>query len=138
VSIALVAALGACGGESATGPSDPTTPVGSYTMTTVNGKGLPASLFADGGFNYEVTSGNLALTADGKFSAVTTFRQTLPGSVENFTDSIGGTWVQSGSNLQITNATDGTAGSATWGKGVLTLTNVDAGVTTTVVYALKK
>jgi len=107
-------------------------------MTTVNGKGLPASLFADGGFNYEVTSGNLALTADGKFSAVTAFRQTLPGSVENFTDSISGTWVQSGSNLQITNTTDGTAGSATWGKGVLTLSNVDGGVTTTVVYNLKK
>src|SRR5215217_7235934 len=92
--LAFVALVAACGGDSSTEPGGSSSAVGAYSMTTVNGKPLPASLFADGAFSYEVTAGKLTLTNDGKYLAVTTFRQTLPGSVETFVDSIGGTWVQ--------------------------------------------
>ena len=98
--LASAAIIAACGSDSATGPSS-SSPTGSYTMSTVNGKTLPTSLFADGGFSYDVTSGKLSLTSDGKFSAVTNYRQTLPGSVENFVDSIGGTWTSSGTSVQM-------------------------------------
>jgi hypothetical protein len=142
LAFASFAALAACGSDSSTGPSGtdptPTTPVGSYTITTVNGKGLPVALFAEASYTYEVTNGTLALTNDGKYSVITTFRQTLPGSVSTFVDSTGGTWVKTGTNIQLTNTQDGSLDTATWDKGILTFVEVDGKVTTTYVYGLKK
>jgi hypothetical protein len=141
LALAALIGVGACGGDSAagpTGPAVPTTPIGAYTITTVNGKSLPVALFADASYTYEVTNGALALTTDGKYSVVTTFRQTLPGNVSTFVDSTRGTWVQTGSNIQLTNGQDGTLDNATWDKGILTFVEVDAKVTTTYVYGLKK
>ena len=141
LAFASFAALAACGSDSSTGPSGPavpTTPVGSYTITTINGKGLPVALFAEASYTYEVTNGTLALTSGGKYSVVTTFRQTLPGSVSTFVDSTGGTWVQTGTNIQLTNGQDGSLDTATWDKGILTFVEVDGKVTTTYVYGLKK
>jgi len=141
LAFASLAALAACGSDSSTGPSGPavpTTPVGSYTITTINGKGLPVALFAEASYTYEVTNGTLALTSGGKYSVVTTFRQTLPGSVSTFVDSTGGTWVQTGTNIQLTNGQDGSLDTATWDKGILTFVEVDGKVTTTYVYGLKK
>ena len=141
LAFASLAALAACASDSSTGPSGPavpTTPVGSYTITTINGKGLPVALFAEASYTYEVTNGTLALTSGGKYSVVTTFRQTLPGSVSTFVDSTGGTWVQTGTNIQLTNGQDGSLDTATWDKGILTFVEVDGKVTTTYVYGLKK
>jgi hypothetical protein len=141
LAFASLAALGACGSDSTTGPGTdpiPTTPVGSYTITSVNGKGLPVALFAEASYTYEVTNGTIALTNDGKYSVVTTFRQTLPGSTSAFVDSTGGTWVRTGSNIQLTNTQDGSLDTATWDKGILTFVEVDGKVTTTYVYGLKK
>jgi hypothetical protein len=137
--IAAIALITACGSDSTTGPSsgNSSSPVGSYTMSTVNGKAVPTSLFADGAFSYDITGGTLKLTSDGKFSVVTNYRQTLPGSVEDFVDSIGGTWSQSGSALQMS-ASDGSTASATFDKSTVTLSATDAGVTLTVVYGNKK
>ncbi len=106
-------------------------------MTTVNGKAVPTSLFADGAFSYDITGGTMKLTSDGKFSAVTNYRQTVPGSVEMFVDSIAGTWTQSGSSLQMTIA-DGSTATATFDKSSLTLSATDEGVTMTVVYGNRK
>ena len=134
--VAAIAFVTACGSDSTTGLSS-SNPVGSYTMSTVNGKAVPTSLFADGAFSYDITGGSMKLTSDGKFSTVTNYRQTLPGSVENFVDSTGGTWTQSGSALQMT-ASDGSTATATFDKSTLTLSATDAGVTLTVVYGNKK
>ena len=106
-------------------------------MSTVNGKAVPTSIFADGAFSFDVTGGSMKLTTDGKFSAVTNTRQTLPGSVENFVDTISGTWTQSGSAVAMT-MSDGSAASATWDKTTLTLTSTDQGISLTVVYGNKK
>ena len=141
LAFASLAALAACGSDSSTGPSAPavpTTPVGSYTITTVNGKGLPVALFAEATYTYEITNGTFALLSGGKYSVVTTFRQTLPGSVSTFVDSTGGTWVKTGTNIQLTNTQDGSIDTATWDKGILTFVEVDGKVTTTYVYGLKK
>lgn len=135
---AAIALIAACGGDATTGPSSSSSnPVGSYTMTTVNGKAVPTSLFADGAFSYDITGGTMKLTSDGKFSAVTNYRQTVPGSVEMFVDSIAGTWTQSGSSLQMTIA-DGSTATATFDKSSLTLSATDEGVTMTVVYGNRK
>ena len=134
---ALVAAA-ACGSDSPAGPAVPTNPVGSYAISTVNGKAPPVALFTEGTFSYEITNGTLTLTSDGKYSVATTFRQTLPGSVSTFIDSTRGTWVQTGAVVKMTNGQDGSLDSATWSnKGQLTFVEVDAKVTTTYVYGLK-
>jgi hypothetical protein len=133
-----VAAIGltACGGD-ASGPNVSNTPVGSYTISTVNGKALPAAIFSETDYKLEVTSGSLVLTTDGKYSTVTTTRQTVPDNVSIFVDSTGGTWVLSGSQVQFTDAQDSSKVSAAWGNGQLTFSETDGGVTTTLVYAKK-
>jgi len=132
-----VAAITACSGDSPTGPGGSSSPVGNYTLSTMNGKSLPFTWFSDTNYKYEVTAGSLALTGDGKFSVVTTYRQTVASNIETFVDSSGGTWTQSGGNLTFV-AQDSTTNSAAWANNRLTITQVDGNVTTTVVYALKK
>jgi hypothetical protein len=106
-------------------------------MSTVNGKTVPTSLVGDGSYSYDITGGTMKLTNDGKFSVVTNYRQTVPGSVSNFVDSTGGNWTQSGGTLQLSSS-DGSSGTATFDKSTLTLSTSELGVTLTVVYGNKK
>jgi len=139
LAFAALVAVAACGSDSPAGPAVPTDPIGSYTISSVNGKAPPVALFTEGTFTYEITNGTLALTSDGKYSVTTTFRQTLPGSVSTFIDSTRGMWVQTGAIVKMTNGQDGSLDSATWtNKGQLTFVEVDAKVTTTYVYGLKR
>jgi hypothetical protein len=134
VGFAIVATIAACGGDSPSGPATPKTPDGSYNISTINGKTLPVAIFSDTNFMYEVTSGSLSLTTDGKFSVVTKFRQTIPGNVSVFVDSTGGKWLLSGAKVMFTNAQDASVDSATFANGQLTFTEVDTKATTTFVY----
>jgi hypothetical protein len=135
--VAAFAAAAACGGDSPSGPAAPKTPDGSYTISTVNGKGLPVAIFSDTNYTYEVTSGSLALTTDGKFSIVTTFRQTIPLNVSVFVDSTGGTWVLSGTSITFTNGSDGSTDTAVWGNGQLTFSEPNGKNTDIYIYARK-
>lgn len=137
VGFAVVATIAACGGDSPSGPATPKTADGSYNISTVNGKTLPVAIFSDTNFMYEVTSGTLSLTTDGKFSVVTKFRQTIPDNVSIFVDSTGGTWLSSGAKVMFTNAQDASVDSATFANGQLTFTEVDTKATTTFVYTRK-
>jgi hypothetical protein len=134
---AALTAAAACGGDSPSAPATPKTPDGSYTISTVNGKSLPVAIFADTNYTYEVMSGSLVLTTDGKYSVVTKFRQTVPGNVSIFPDSTGGTWVLSGTSITFTNNDDKSTDTAAWANGQLTFTEVDGKTTTTYVYAKK-
>jgi hypothetical protein len=139
--LASLVAAGACGSDSPAGPSVPTTPVGSYTIATVNGKVPPVAVFADGSYTYEVTNATISLTSDGKYSGIVTFRQTVPGNVSTFVDTATGTWVQAGANIQMTSSDglpDSVPDTGTWDKGVLTFVEVDATSTTTYVYNQKR
>jgi hypothetical protein len=136
---ALTAAA-ACGGDSPSAPATPTpskTPDGSYNISTVNGKVLPVAIFADTNYTYEVMSGSLVLTTDGKYSIMTKFRQTIPGNVSIFPDSTGGTWVLSGTSITFTNSDDKSTDTATWANNQLTFTETDGKATTTYVYSRK-
>jgi hypothetical protein len=137
VGFTIVATVAACGGDSPSGPTASKTPDGSYNISTVNGKALPVAIFSDTNYMYEVTSGTLALTTDGKFSVVTKFRQTIPGNVSLFVDSTGGTWLLNGTKVMFTNGQDASTDSATFANGQLTFTEVDPKATTTFVYTRK-
>ena len=134
---AAVVAIVACSDSSA--PKVQKTPEGSYTIATVNGKAVPAPLFADtGGYMLEITSGALSLTSDGKYSSVMGFRQTLPGVVSTYSDSTGGTWVQSGGNVQFTETSTGLVLTAVWTSGRITVTDTTSGTSPiSLVYNLK-
>jgi hypothetical protein len=106
-------------------------------MMTANGKAVPVPVFAEGTYSYDVTGGTMKITSDGKFSFVTNFRQTLPGSVENFVDSASGTWTASGATLQMT-LNDGSVIQATSDKTTLTGAFAYEGFTLTAVYGNKK
>ena len=136
--LAAVVGVVACGDS--TGPNGQKSPAGNYTIATVNGKAVPAPIFSDtGGYMLEITSGRLSLTGDGKYSSVVAFRQTLPGNVSSYTDSTGGTWVQTGGTVQFTETSTGMTGSATWAGGQITFVDSTSGPSRiSLVYALKR
>jgi hypothetical protein len=140
---AALAGIVACGSDSTTTPGGggttppPTSPVGNYNMSTANGKNLPVALYSDVNYTYEVTTGTIGLTSDGKYSLVTTYRQTIPGNVETFVDSTGGTWVLSGTTVNLTDGSDGTTGAITWSANQLSFAITDGKTTNTFVYAKK-
>jgi hypothetical protein len=129
----------ACGSDSSspTTPPPPVTPIGNYNMTTANGKSLPVAIYADGGYTYEVTTGTISLGSDHRYSLITTYRQTIPGNVETFVDSSGGTWNQSASTISLTDGSDGSTGSLTWATTTLSFAVVDGKVTNTYLYTKK-
>ncbi len=139
--------LAACGGSSDS-PSAPTTqkdPVGSYAISTINGKALPFALVtSDTGnlFKYEVLSGTAALTSDGKYLLVYDYRQTVLSAVEDFVDTLRGTWSQSGTTLTLVSAQDQTSvDHADWNSaGTLTFTEIAANGTDSLkfLYTIKK
>jgi hypothetical protein len=119
--VLAVASVAACGGgdSGTTGPA--ATVVGTYSISTINGKTLPVALFpSDPLFTFEVTVGSLALTADGKYFVSTTTKQTITGNVQTFVDTTSGTWVLTGTAVAFTNAHDGLTDNATWDKNQLT------------------
>ena len=116
---AAAAFLVACGSD-----SSPTGPGGStqdaerlYAISTINASALPVAIFSDtGGFKLEVMSGTIALSADGKYSIVTNYRETMPGVSDTYTDSTGGTWAMTPARRRSCSraSADGTPDQATW------------------------
>ena len=138
LAIALVTVIAACGGDSSGGPTGPgqtsATPTGSYDISTVNAKALPFTVFSDtGGYKWEVTAGSFGLTADGKYTAKWTFRQTIAGRVDTFVDSTFGTWSLTGTTVNFKNGQDPNANDkAEWSNtGKLTFTETEGTATNT-------
>jgi hypothetical protein len=136
------AILTACGGDG--GPSGPVTykdPIGSYSVTTFNSKTLPAAVFSDTNYLYELASGSSSLTSDGKYVNVLNFRQTVPGNVSTFVDTQRGTWTLNGTTVVFVNAL-GPAGNdrAEWvNTGMLTFVEPHVGGGfDTLVYTIKR
>lgn len=139
LAIALVVTiLAACGSDSPSGPSSANSPEGNYTISTINGKAVPMAVFSDtGGYKLEVLTGTLGLQSGGKYSVVTNYRQTIAGIVSNYSDSSGGSWLQTGTTVAFTDGSDGSKVQATWSNaGTLTL-QVSDSPAISIVYAKK-
>lgn len=136
---ATAAVVAACSSGDAPTSTSPTTPVGSYAIATINAKAPPVAVISDSGFTWEVTSGSMVLTTDGKYTAVEAYRQTVPGNVSIFVDTTRGTWALSGTTVSLNNTLDQSTFQATWSNtGTLTLQELDGKNTNTFVYALQK
>lgn len=114
--------------------TSPKTPVGNYTLTTVDGKAVPLALVADVDYKFEVLSGMLSLGADGSFSAVTQTRETVQSHASVFNDTLGGTWTRDHSILTLT-ASDSVVTTGDWNSGRITLALTDGTSRTAYVYA---
>lgn len=128
--------LGACAGESATGPSTPVTPEGSFTLSTIDSKVLPFSMFADTGYTLEVLSGSLTVTPDHRWVSRMTTRETVAGNVSTYSDSTFGTWsaTQGSTTASLLNTETNVISNATWTSTDITVTDVDGGVTRRILY----
>lgn len=69
----VILTLGACDGG---GISTGVDVSGTYTLRTVNGDLLPATLFEDSEVRYEIVGGELRLMADGTYQTPITYRFT--------------------------------------------------------------
>ena len=139
IGFGLTLAIAACGSDSTpVDPTSPDTPIGSYSIMTVNGKTLPAALIdvqTPAPYKVEVMSGALNLAADGKYTVVTRTRETISDNTSLYTDSTFGTWTRSGTQISLKNGEDHNAVSiGTWAGLQLTFVLVDTSVATTFVY----
>ena len=101
--LALILVLGAC--TDSTG-SNSTDHVGVYTMTTINGDALPATLSSNGADSVEVTAGTVTLNADRTFSETVSYRITKAGAETTEQELVVGLYSRSRNHFNL-NGSDG-------------------------------
>lgn len=129
----VVMAVGACGGDGSTGPggdNTPTSPVGTYALTSVGGKPVPVTMFSDTAYTEVIAKASLALQTDGKYQAIVTTNETIAGNLSVYVDTSAGTWKQgaTASALVLTSTDDASmpAVNAVWSGKTLTVTDADS------------
>jgi hypothetical protein len=131
VIVATIAAAAAACGHDATGP---TSPVGSYALSSVNGLALPATVLSDTGFSVAISEGSLSVQADGRFVVGVTSTWTIEGHPSVFAAADTGTWTQAGGRLVFTYV-DSTTQTGSWQGDRITLSDSSGRSATTFVYA---
>jgi hypothetical protein len=131
---ALTLLIAACGGDSGTGPSGGV--VGSYQLTTVQGKGLPYRLYSDVNYSVDVADGTIAINGDGNFLATMRSEERVENHLSVYADTATGKWSLSGTSIDFL-ASDGTRTTGKISGKSITLTD-SSGVTPVVfVYTQK-
>ena len=133
----LTLLIAACSGDSATSsPNAPTSPVGAYQLTTVQGKALPYRMYSDVNYTVDVSDGTISLSGDGNFVATMKSEERVENHLSVYADTAIGKWALNGTNVFLT-ASDGSKTSGVWAGAKLTLTD-SSGVTPSVyVYTMK-
>lgn len=131
---AVIALLAACGGD----PSAPTaSPVGTYTLSTINGARAPQLIAQSGERRVELLDGVLLFRADGRFTFAGHVRSTQGAQsavVEQATD---GAWELRGRTIAIAPTDPSIVGVGTvqWdGASTITLDDRAASVPVTLVF----
>jgi hypothetical protein len=129
----------ACGSDSATGPDgNPTSPVGNYSLTSVNGKPAPVTLYSDTNYLVVLSTGSLTMKSEGTYQTISTTRETVLGHLSTYVDTIDGTWLQgTGAGAIVLTDRGGHKANGTWAGPTLTFRDSTDGVVTTVVYTRK-
>ncbi len=102
VAAAAIALLAACSGSNSTGPAAPTTPDGNYTLTSIAGKSLPYTMYADTGYSVVVTGGTLSLATSRHFDIATTSTETFAGATTPYVDRTSGNWTTTNGSPTVT------------------------------------
>jgi hypothetical protein len=129
--LGAVGFLAACG-DSSTAPK---TPDGNYALATVNGGRVPYTMYADGAYRQEITSGTLVLAVDGKYVARTTTTDFITGvTPQVYQDSTYGTWLRDAATISFTDAIDKSVTTGTWKSDSLIIVQGTGTTATTIVY----
>lgn len=137
---AAVLSVTACSkSDGVTGPSvapPPATPVGAYTLSSIDAKTLPYTMFADTGYTLQVSSGTLSVTAAGKWVSKLVSKETVAGNISTYSDSTYGTWTQAvGTTIAVfINAETNITTNVTWTAADVTVNDIDGTITHKVLY----
>jgi hypothetical protein len=104
--IGLALTLASCGQNEVADPG-PSTIVGSYSLTTVDGHDLPFTVLDLGGYRTQLVSGMLALRSDGSYSLAIDRRTIDGGRVTTATDGDAGRWTLAGDSLALASTQGG-------------------------------
>lgn len=104
--VSSAAITGACNKDSPTEvelPGDPNEPAaGSFTLSSVDQKGLPYKVLSDEGYSIEVTAGTAVLDTNHTFLMPLTTRETVAGFQSTYVDTTRGTWSQDAGVITLT------------------------------------
>ena len=119
----ILAVAVACGSDS---PTQPTTAsiAGTWTLTSVNGTGLPFVTSQTANDKVELVGDVVTATATGTYTEVFSFRETLNGVVTTRNEPDNGTYTLNGTAITLNSSTQGSITGALSGN---TFTLVDQG-----------
>jgi lipocalin-like protein len=119
------ASLLACGDS--TGPSSA---VGTWNLVSVNGSGLPFTIFQVGTtYKLELMSEQFVAHENGSYTATATTRENDNGRITTTTENAFGTWSQSGNAVTLIDGSDGTASTGTISGNTITADDAENGFT---------
>lgn len=104
LSWAILCAAVACGSDSTSPPPVDLSLVGTYTLRTVNGSGLPFVILQSGQTSVSVTEGRITIADGGSWSETANLRTTANGQVSNQAYADNGTWLRSGNGIALSSA----------------------------------
>lgn len=134
---AVLAITAACGkSDGPTGPSVPATPVGTYSLSTIDAKAMPYTMYADTGYTLVIQSGTLSVTAGGRWVSKIVQVETVAGFPSTYSDSTFGTWSQpvGTTSAVFTNTETKVTSTVSWTSGDITVNDVDGSTTRRVLY----
>lgn len=138
--LAVTGTAGCSKSEGTTGPvviPPPATPVGTYTLSTIDAKIMPYTMYTDpAGYTLEIASGTLSVTAAGKWVSKIVSKETVLGNVSTYSDSTFGTWTLSTGTAAgvFLNTETGVNSTVAWTAADITVNDVDGAVTHKVLY----
>jgi hypothetical protein len=102
IALGALGALAACGGDNPSGPSESLS--GTYSLTKVNNLTVPAVVYQDSVYKYELIGGTLAISGSAYTVAINE-RETINGAVTAVVSSESGTVSMNGSTVTFTSST---------------------------------
>ena len=117
--LVAVAVLGmtACGDSTGLGGGSTS---GTYTLRTVNGANLPATILQVGADRLEITAASATLNVDNTYSTLVTLRETVGTASQTVSETDIGTYTETNGALRMT-STDTSVLTGSVGSGTLTL-----------------
>lgn len=119
-SIVLGSTLAACGDS-----TGPTSPVGSFALTTVGTKAPPAVIYDEEGYSLSVTAGEMSLKADSTYSASLSVTEVVDGNRSDYVDREAGRWEQGAAGAITFKPTGAQTYGAVWSGNTLNVAQLE-------------
>jgi hypothetical protein len=115
--------------------TEPTTPIGEYSLLSVDGDNVPSTMFEDATYKLEVVRGTLEVDVDSSYIATIVSKETVDAVVSEYVDSLRGTWSQDESGtMQFTFPEDNTTFTGSWQGRKITILITSGLASTSLVY----